>query len=253
VSRHDARERALVMGLAIAVEGGLAVIALVLGRLLGTKPLETLSFEPVAALVGVAATAPLVLGFFALLRWPAGPAARIRRFSLEVLCPALAPCTVPDLAAIALLAGVGEEMLFRGTLQAWFAAKAGPVVGLVAASVLFGLLHAVTPAYAVLAALIGAYLGLLWQATGNILTPVVVHALYDFVALWYLLAGPGRSLWEKQGTADGSPQAADRDAAPSGGEGDYFAAPGAAIRYDWPGWLRGNFFSRPGCRPQRFR
>ena len=52
---------------------------------------------------------------------------------------------------------------------------------------MFGLLHPITRAYAVIAALLGAYLGGLWLAGGNLLTPIVAHALYDFVALVYLL------------------------------------------------------------------
>jgi membrane protease YdiL (CAAX protease family) len=192
------------MILAIGVEGGLAVLALVLGRLLNQPPLETLSADPVAALVGLAATIPFVLAFFAMMRWPVGPLARIRRFSIEILCPVLAPCTVPDLAGIALLAGFGEEMLFRGTLQGVLTRGMGPWAALAIASVLFGFVHAVTPSYAVLAALMGAYLGWLWQLTGNILTPIIVHALYDFVALYYLLAGPGRSLWANQEGQQGS-------------------------------------------------
>ena len=39
----------------------------------------------------------------------------------------------------------------------------------------------------IIAALIGAYLGLLWIWTGNLLTPMVTHAVYDFVALVYFL------------------------------------------------------------------
>jgi membrane protease YdiL (CAAX protease family) len=56
--------------------------------------------------------------------------------------------------------------------------------------VLFGLLHPITPTYAVLAALMGAYLGGVWLASGNLLVPIVAHALYDFIALAYLLAPP---------------------------------------------------------------
>jgi len=61
------------------------------------------------------------------------------------------------------------------------------VLGLVFASALFGLAHAITSTYAILAGLIGAYLGWLWLATDNLLTPTVAHAAYDLVALWYLL------------------------------------------------------------------
>jgi membrane protease YdiL (CAAX protease family) len=203
VTRPDAGGRTLVMASGIAIEGCLAIVALLLGWLLGKRPLETLTFDPTALLVGIAATIPLLLLFFVLLRWPIGPLAPVRRFTLEVLCPILSPCTLPDLGAISLLAGFGEEMLFRGTLQAVFTRDAGPWTALVAASVLFGLMHAVTPAYAVLAGLIGAYLGWVWILTDNILAPIIVHALYDFLVLYYLLAGPGRSLWEKQAiTAD---------------------------------------------------
>ena len=55
------------------------------------------------------------------------------------------------------------------------------------ASVLFGVLHAMTVVYAVLAVLAGLYLGWLWQATGNLLVPVVCHALSDFLVLLVLL------------------------------------------------------------------
>ncbi len=204
MSGPDAGGRTLIMGLAIGVEGGLALLAMFLGWVFRQPPLETLTFDFTALLIGVGATIPLILMFFVLLRWPVGPAAGIRRFTVEVLCPILAPCTVPDLAAIALLAGFGEEMLFRGTLQALLVRGSGPWAGLAMASLLFGLIHAVTPAYAVLATLTGAYLGWLWQVNGNILTPITVHALYDFAALVYLLAGPGRSLWEKQRTGEES-------------------------------------------------
>lgn len=225
----EAGGRTLVMSLAIAVEGGLALLAMFLGWLLHKPPLETLTFSGVDFLIGVAATAPLVAMFFVLLRWPVGPLAGLRKFSLEVLCPMLAPCTVPDLAAIALLAGFGEEMLFRGTLQAVFESKSGPWMGLAVASLCFGLLHAVTPAYAVLATVLGAYLGWLWQVNGNILTPIVVHALYDFVALYYLVAGPGRSLWEKQRTDEDSKDNAGPDADIQREARDYFAATTAPI------------------------
>ena len=48
----------------------------------------------------------------------------------------------------------------------------------------------ITPTYGVLAALIGVYLGWVWLASGNLLAPVVAHALYDFVALVVLVRGP---------------------------------------------------------------
>ena len=63
----------------------------------------------------------------------------------------------------------------------------GRYVGLVAAAILFGLLHPLTPTYAVLAALIGLYLGWLRMATGNLFVPITTHAIYDFLVLAYLV------------------------------------------------------------------
>jgi uncharacterized protein len=47
--------------------------------------------------------------------------------------------------------------------------------------------HWITRTYALLAALVGLYLGGLWLWTGNLLVPIVAHALYDFVALIWIL------------------------------------------------------------------
>jgi membrane protease YdiL (CAAX protease family) len=139
---------------------------------------------------GAAATLPLlpVLLLSARSSWP--PLARIRRFVDAVVRPWFAACTWPDLATIALAAGVGEELLVRGVIQPALGRLLGAGPALAAASVLFGLLHPITPTYAVLAALIGAYLGGVWLASGNLLVPIVAHALYDFIALAYLLRRP---------------------------------------------------------------
>ena len=120
-----------------------------------------------------------------------------------MLAPLFRHCHVVELAAIALLAGVGEEMLFRGVLQPalahWatgFVSRwAGPLDAAVAANwlaavvvaVAFGMAHAVNLSYAVLAGVIGLYLGWLWMASGGDLTlPVGAHAIYDFLALVYV-------------------------------------------------------------------
>lgn len=233
--RDDVPGRTLVLTLAIGFEGGLALLAIFLGWLFRQPPLETLVTDGTAALVGVAATLPLFAGALVVMRWPLGPLASVRKFTLEVICPVLATCTLPDLAATSLLAGLGEEMLFRGFLQAKLTQLAGPWTGLAVASLVFGVAHAVTPTYAVLAALIGVYLGWLWQVTGNILTPIVTHALYDFLLLWYLLAGPGRSFWERQASPTEPPEGAGPDPNPPRGPEDNFAASAAAFRYDRPG------------------
>ncbi len=56
-------------------------------------------------------------------------------------------------------------------------------MGLVGSNVLFALLHPFTPAYAAIAGLLGAYMGWLGLLAGNILAPIIAHAIYDAVAL----------------------------------------------------------------------
>jgi membrane protease YdiL (CAAX protease family) len=185
-------ERRLVVTLAVLVEGGLIGVAWVLGWLADQPPLAFFRWDGVDALIGVAATLPPLLLFAACRRWPIGPLAPLDRFLERVVRPLLAPCTLLDLLGISVLAGLGEEMLFRGVLQPVLERWSGSVwVGLVGAALLFGVMHAATFTYAVLAAAMGAYLGWLLQRTNNLLTPVLVHALYDFVVLLYLMYGLG--------------------------------------------------------------
>jgi membrane protease YdiL (CAAX protease family) len=98
---------------------------------------------------------------------------------------------VLDLLGIAALAGLGEEMFFRGAVQGSLQHWVPFWAALVISSVFFGLMHAVTPTYALLAAGLGVYLGLVWYYTDNLLVVTLAHALYDFLALLYLMHGPG--------------------------------------------------------------
>jgi len=85
---------------------------------------------------------------------------------------------------LALAAGVGEEILFRGVLQQELTARLGSHLGLLGGSVIFGLMHAVTPTYAALAGIAGAYFGWVYNACGfSVAVPAIAHFLYDAVAL----------------------------------------------------------------------
>ena len=183
---------------AAAFEGSLVAVAIALGWLLGRPPLVTFRFDLGDALWGVAATLPPLGAFWLCLKLPVGPLRTITRFLEEMLVPMFRGCGIVQLAILAALAGLGEEMLFRGIVQAtaaaWIGEPHGLGLGLLIAAVLFGLLHAVTPTYAVLAGLIGLYLGWLWLAVENLLAPIVVHALYDFVVLTYLVKVRGEGL-----------------------------------------------------------
>ena len=95
-----------------------------------------------------------------------------QRIVLETLGPSLAACRWYDIVLLAALAGVGEEVLFRGLVQPLFERwTLGTgyewAAGLILSNVIFGLLHFITPTYALLAGLMGAYFGLLLDVTGS--------------------------------------------------------------------------------------
>lgn len=79
----------------------------------------------------------------------------------------------------------GEELLFRSWLLAGLEAFRLPAhVALVGSSIIFGMLHAYTKIYMLLASFAGLLLGGMFLASGqNVLEPLVVHFLYDFCTI----------------------------------------------------------------------
>jgi len=177
--------------MAALFEGGLAVVAVALGKLLGYPPLETFHWSLPDFAWAMAATVPPLVVFYMCVKISFRPLASTVKVIDELLVPLFRNCRVVELAIIAMLAGLGEEMLFRVIVQQsltdWIGGPAGPWIGLLAAALLFGMLHLLTPAYGIIAGLIGLYLGWLWMDSGNLLVPITVHAAYDFIALVYLV------------------------------------------------------------------
>jgi CAAX protease family protein len=167
-------------------EAGLLLLAWGLSRWMDISPLQQLRPTLSALVWGIAATGPLLLGLRWVLttRWT--PARDLVSLVVDQLGPLLAGRSVLELGALAVLAGVSEEILFRGVLQAGLGRILPEVLALGLASALFGLVHFVTREYALLAGVMGLYLGTLFLLQGSLLAPIVSHALYDFVALVYV-------------------------------------------------------------------
>ena len=83
-----------------------------------------------------------------------------------------------------LIAPVTEELIFRGYIYGVLRRYLGAVPGLLIASVLFAAIHMNGPAFAPLFVL-GVCLTLAYEATGSLLTPMLMHALFNAVNLLY--------------------------------------------------------------------
>jgi membrane protease YdiL (CAAX protease family) len=180
-----------VFPMAVTIEGGMGLLAVALGWLLGRPVAGTIRWDIADALWGAAATVPLLGMLLVCVYAPIDPLRGLLRTIDRSVVPLFRRWGLAEMAMVAALAGLGEEMLFRGVLQStvagWVAGPYGVWVGWGLASVVFGSVHAISATYAVLATAIGLYLGWLWIATGNLLVPVVAHGAYDFLALVYLV------------------------------------------------------------------
>lgn len=163
------------------------LVAFLVGYFLDTPPFSSFEVSWVAA--GVAALALLPLGLLGWwsLRSRIAFLVKLRGVVFARVVPVLAGTSTLGILLLSLAAGICEEALFRGVLQTALANVTGPGAALVVVSLLFGLLHPVSPAYFVLAASLGACLGGLLIMTGNLFVPIAVHAAYDFIAITLLL------------------------------------------------------------------
>jgi hypothetical protein len=174
------REKILV--LALVSEGAIFVLALAAARFFtGIDIFKNFGVNLMDIARGTLFALPALAGFIALT----SPGARnlpvigpLRKVALTDIKMLFAQSRDIDLVLISLIAGIAEEVAFRGVLQV--------KTGIIAASVIFGLLHFITPGYFAFATLMGLYLGALFSHYGNLSVPVVAHAVYDMGALLYL-------------------------------------------------------------------
>jgi membrane protease YdiL (CAAX protease family) len=180
-------------------EASLTVVALILGWIAHVNPFEKLYFSQTALIVGIIGTVPLFLLFLALEKMQGDSIATIRKLLLQTLGSALHRYHWSDLFTLAAIAGISEELLFRGVIQPWLESTLGMAAGLIGCNILFGLVHSVTPLYALMATVVGIYFSLSMDYGGdrNLLTPIIIHALYDFLAFVALMRAYRASLVAK--------------------------------------------------------
>lgn len=180
VARHIVSASAA-YGLLLCLAVGWAVVD---ERLLHVHPSPWLDLAGVSgwiasAVLGVALAMAVVWS----TRWLVRHAAWAQQLR-DALRGALGPLRARDMLLLSLASGIAEELFFRGAMQ--------PVVGLLLTSVLFGALH-VGPRRAFLpwtlwATAMGLAFGALYQATGQLIGPVLAHIIINYENLHLLEA-----------------------------------------------------------------
>ncbi|KAG5186183.1 CAAX protease self-immunity-domain-containing protein, partial [Tribonema minus] len=189
----------------------LVPIALAIAKALSLDILSTVSITGMDIGYGVLGALP-VAGVMALLEitqwgWVQRISERTRTFLITLLGKDGGGIFGLFFAlGVGIAAGVGEELMFRGLLQGGLQRYLSTEAAVAASAVVFGLLHAVTPMYAVCAGITGAYFSLLWLWSGNLVVPIVAHAVYDIGAM-LLLSLQLRGESSAQGTSAAPPVA----------------------------------------------
>ena len=90
--------------------------------------------------------------------------------------------------SIAVLAPILEEVLFRGAIQGYLMRKYNPAVGIVLASIIFGLIH-MNPIQIFYATCLGLVFGWIYYRTRSLMPVVIGHVLNNSLAAITMLTG----------------------------------------------------------------
>jgi membrane protease YdiL (CAAX protease family) len=168
---------------AVLALGALAVVYTFVGRGLAElglrRPSPTVA---TIALVGAVLAGPLALVLGPPLSEPFFGPLPIRTGELLAIVPAI---------VFAVSNGVMEEVIYRGSLQAWVARSAGVATAIAAQAIVFGLAHGASQDFVgsplpVVALMIagGAVAGWIVVRTGSLAIPLALHVAVD-IPLYY--------------------------------------------------------------------
>ncbi len=173
--------------MAVAFEGALVLAGAALGWLMSPPAWSAAKWSVEAVILGAIWSLPLLVSLLFMRAWRGGVVGQLNRTVDQLLVPLFSGLNLWQFAVISTLAGIGEELLFRGVLQQLLAGWTNISAAIAITSVVFGLAHLITPLYGILAAAVSVYLGWLFVRYENLAVPMITHAFYDFVALVYLV------------------------------------------------------------------
>lgn len=175
--------RAQTVAMAMIFEVGLGFAGVVVAALAGIDLKSQLVVSQQAVLNGLLACLPILAMLLVLYQVKWQPLLELRYEVERIVGELFGESSWFELALVSIAAGVGEEILFRGALQPLGIGWLSFWPGFILVAILFGLAHAMTKIYFVMATVIGFYFGWLALQDNNLVTPIVAHAVYDFLAL----------------------------------------------------------------------
>lgn len=198
--------------LAVRIQIVMILVATLLGSWLETSPWTLFDWSKESILLGLLGTVPMLGMMGLLLRLPFAAFREMHDFLVQTLGPTLARNGWFKILILAILVGLGEEMLFRGVLQPWLFTKMIPWNAIILSSVLFGLAHSITTTYVITVFLVSLYLGYSAIALGegtehNLVPPILMHSLYDYVGFMMI----GRAWRRDFGQTESEPASSEPD------------------------------------------
>ncbi|MDI9246052.1 CPBP family intramembrane glutamic endopeptidase [Marinobacter sp. CHS3-4] len=176
---------------ALGFQGSIAVVGALAVWLLGVDALTSQHGWAVDAGLGIAGSLVTFVALSGLSR-AAGPMQDLLSEHMRQLQSFANDYGWWVLAALSLLAGVGEELLFRGALQGWMTRHLNDAFAIVLAAMAFGLVHYLSFVYFLIATGLGLVLGIVYWLTDSLLLVMVWHGVYDMIALYALRRHPER-------------------------------------------------------------
>lgn len=177
-------DRAAILNITLVCEAGLLLVATCwcfLAQINLAAAMEPKLRNMVIGIVAGIVTAGS--GFFLLFfanTFKTGWLAKLREIVYKDVAPLCEQLELLDILLIAASSGICEEIFFRGVLQ--------HAVGLLPASIMFGLVHcpsrAVLP-YGFWTFIAGLFLGWLYLWTGSLWAPILAHAVSNLIVLIY--------------------------------------------------------------------
>ncbi|MCF7708512.1 MAG: CPBP family intramembrane metalloprotease [Verrucomicrobia bacterium] len=173
--------------IAASLEAALIPLSFILGWVFDWHPAENLRWNGKEALLGIFSALLPFAGYIWILGSEHAGFRRIQAFLDDVMRRLFGNWNILQLAAISILAGLGEELLFRGFLQGILEQTTNAFAAVAISSIVFGMFHLITPLYALITIIMGVYIGLIYMVTDSLLIVIMLHAVYDFAALMHYL------------------------------------------------------------------